>query len=172
MKKIKTIIIAVISMILISEAIFTIWDKYIIKEDFKKVKSDFETVNKFLIDYYDKNCEEECYDNKKMFFDIIENNNKTELLVSFEKNKFEITGEIKESINNIEKYYDSKVSGFNPDRMDLISVDKETIMYFSETHPPRVIYYRNTKPSKKEMHENKLEHLTDNWYKTKYEHHL
>ena len=58
MKKIKTIIIAVIIMILISETIFTIWDKYIIKEDFKKVKSDFETVNKFLIDYYDKNCEE------------------------------------------------------------------------------------------------------------------
>lgn len=171
MKKIKTIIIAII-MILISETIFTIWDKYTIKEDFKKVKTDFEIVNKFLIDYYDKNCEDECYENKKMIFDVIENNNKTELLVNFEKNKFEITGEIKESINNIEKYYDSKVSGFSPDRISLISIDKETIKYFSEIHPPRVIYYRNVKPSKKEIHENKLENLSDNWYKTKYEHHL
>jgi len=167
MKKTKTIIIAVIIMILISETIFTIWNKYTIKEDFKKVKSDFEIVNKFLIDYYDKNCEEECNKDENITLYI----NKTENKIKISNLEIELNDDIQNSIMNIEKYYDSKVSGFNPDRMTLISINKETIKYFSEIHPPRVIYYRNTKPSKKEIHENKLEHLSDNWYKTKYEYH-
>ena len=169
MKKIIIIIVLLIFIWICGEKIN---HRLSITNDFKKIIMDFEIVNEFLIDYYDKNCEEKCYDNQDMVFDIVDNQDKIELVLNFSKNKFEVDDKISKSIINIEKYYVTKVSGFSPDRMNYIRVNEKTIKYYSETHPPMVIYYRNGKPTLKEIRENNLEHILDNWYKTKYEHHM
>ena len=175
MKKIITVIASLLLMVLIGEIIFTIWNKYTIREDFKKVKSNFETVNNFLIDYYEKNCEEECNRDRYMDFFVKITYSDTQELKDLELStyniKLEINDELEKSLITINNYYQHKVSGFD-DPIYLIKVDEQTIEYKADANPPMVIYYRNTKPSKKEIHENKLEHLSDNWYKTKYEHHL
>lgn len=171
MKKIYRILIIIFIILVLFLTLSYFKEKNKIKREWEQVKFDFEIVNNFLIDYYDKNCFIECIEEENMYFDINIEDSKVKLSVNHGKNIFEVDDQLKKSMLNISEYYIHKVSGFS-DTLDYIRVKKQTIEYASELHSPKVIYYKEKKPSLNEIHENKLERLSDNWYKTEYEHHL
>ena len=134
-----------------------------------KVKNDYELINKFIIDYYDSKCEEEC----NIYFDEKYNwlNN------SHFVDKLDINDDLKNAIDNISNY--QKNLNYHHQGLSYIKINSNQIKYISyiEAHPQFFVVYSRNGKNLSEYHFDCTynecnSHLTGKWYQNNYEHHI
>lgn len=136
--------------------------------NWNKVKNDYELINKYIIDYYNGNCEEECniYFDEKYYW----------LNNSYYVDKLELSNDLKNAIDNISNY--QKQLNYHHQGLSYIKINSNEVRYISyiDAHPPFFVVYsrdgRNLSEYHYDCYYNECNsHLTDKWYQNNYEYH-
>ncbi len=154
MKK-KYFILILIIMIAITLSLIIYNRKQTIKK-WKNIENDFNTVNEFIIDYYNHETDPE----KNVylyFYGEMELDNKSE--------KIKINNDIEQRLEKITDYINTQSPDDKYWDAIIIYVQPTWVQYALFNGSAHIVYYREKKPSLFERQLLNLEHLSGNWYK-------
>ena len=165
-KRILIIIPFILILIIVSYSLLAY--KIEILYNWNKIKNDYELINSFVIDYYNNNCENECYiyfDKKYEWFD--DN--------SYYVDKLDLNNDLRNAIKNISEY--QKKLNYPKQGLSYIKINSNQVRYISyiDARPPFFVIYSRTGENLSEYHFDCYynecnSHLTDKWYQNYYEH--
>lgn len=140
-------------------------NKIQVLSSWNKVKDDYELVNKFVIDYYENNCSEECY--------IYFNGDYNWLNGVYDSDKDDLSV----AINNISNY--QMKLNYHHQGLSYIKINSDYVKYIShiDAHPDFFILYSRNGKNYSEHHLDCYynecnSHITGRWYQNDYEHHM